>query len=143
MKKWIATSLIMLSIGYAATAQCRGKISWNAAKAEIVDSSGKLLETLPGKVLVETTQTDILMRHDEAGADDLKGNIRDLVCSWKEPFRNGKTVFRADLVNAGGDVRPATVTIEGVDGKITITAVPDHQEGKKIKIVVDSFKENN
>jgi len=30
-----------------------------------------------------------------------------------------------------------------VDGKITITAVPDHQEGKKIKIVVDSFKENN
>jgi hypothetical protein len=142
MKKLISFTIALFAIGYAASAQCGSKVSWNAPKADIVDKDGKLVTTLPGKVLVETSQTSILMRHDEEGRDDLKGSVSELKCDWKEPYKNGRITFRTTLEDASGDLKPASVTIEAVNGKITITVTPDQIEKGKIRIEVDSYKEN-
>jgi hypothetical protein len=100
------------------------------------------MKTMPDKILVVTTNTDILLRHDEEGTDDLKGSIKDLVCTWKQPFKNGKTVFKTDLVDASGDVKPAQVTIEGIDGKIVIMVEGLHDD-KRIRIAVESFLQDD
>ena len=141
MKKLITFTIALFAIGYVANAQCTGKVSWNAAKADMLDKDGNFMGSLPGKVLVQTSQTQILMRHDEQGRDDLTGAVTDLKCEWKEPFKNGKISFRTTLEDASGDLKPSSVTIEAVDGKITITVTADDKEKGKIRISVDSYKD--
>jgi hypothetical protein len=143
MKKLLTCTIALFTISFVCHAQRAGKVSWNASKADILDKDGNLVESLPGKVLVQTSKAEILLGHDDQGADDLKGAIRELSCNWKDSFKNGKSIFKSDLVDASGEIKESIVTIEGVDGKITITVTKENHEGKKIRIVVDSFKEDN
>ena len=90
-----------------------------------------------------SVKTSIILKHGDKEDDALKGDIKDLVCDWKEAFKNGKTSFKSQLLEPSGDAKDAIVTIEGKDGKLTILVELVNMEGKKLRIYVDSYKENN
>ena len=134
-----------LIIGLAGIAQCDKKITWTASKGEFVDVNGKIEETMNEKIVIEMDKKQIVLKHNDKEDDALTGEIKELTCEWKVPYKNGKMSFKSQLTEPNGDIKNAIVTIEGTDGKILITVdVADPSgsgENKKIKIYVDSYKE--
>ncbi len=143
MKKSISLIVCVLAIGLVGRAQCDKKITWNASRGEFMNASGQVEKTMDEKITVETDKTSIILKHGDKEDDALKGDIKDLVCDWKEAFKNGKSSFKSQLLEPSGDAKDAIVTIEGKDGKLTILVELVNMEGKKLRIYVDSYKENN
>ena len=146
MRKTLFLFLTCLTIGLVSVAQCDKKITWTASKGEFVSSSGNVEQTINEKIIVEMDKKQIVLKHNDQEEDALTGEIKELTCEWKVPYKNGKTSFKSQLAEPNGDVKNATVTIEGIDGKILITVDVTDPSGsgdnKKIKIYVDSYKES-
>ena len=143
MKKKIFLILSCLLIGLISSAQCDKKITWTASKGEFMNASGEVEKTMNEKIVVETDKTTIVLKHGDREEDALKGDIKEASCDWKEAFKNGKTKFKSVLEEPSGDIKDAVITIEGKDGKLTILVELVNMEGKKLRIYVDSYKENN
>ena len=146
MKKIFLLVFVSLTFGLVGMAQCDKKITWTASKGEFVDASGKVEQTIDEKIIVEMDKKQIVLKHNNQEDDALTGEIKELTCEWKVPYKNGKTSFKSQLAEPNGDVKNAVVTIEGIDGKILITVDVTDPSGsgdnKKIKIYVDSYKES-
>ena len=70
----------------------------------------------------------------------LEGTVKEKTCDWKEPFRNGKTVYHANVTVEGGTTN-AIFTVEGKDGKITLTLTIETMADKKFLIYIDRYEE--
>ena len=146
MRKTLFLLFTCLTIGLVSTAQCDKKITWTASKGEFINSSGNVDQTINEKIVVEMDSKQIVLKHNDQEDDVLTGEIKELSCVWKVPYKSGKTSFKSQLSEPNGDVKNAAVTIEGIDGKILITVDVTDPSGsgdnKKIKIYVDSYKES-
>jgi hypothetical protein len=145
MKNFIITIICLCVTTSMVKAQCSQKIVWNASKAEFLDSNGAVERTMNEKVVVTSSKTEIELIHSDKEDDALRGQIKDFACNWAEPFKNGKTVIKADLAEGSNNNahKDSSVTIEGKDGKITIVVAMKETEGKKVKIYVDDYKKVN
>jgi hypothetical protein len=143
MKKIILLSLGLFTISLLTRAQCGKTMVWSASKADFLDAGGNLQETKEDKIVIETSDNQIILKHGDKPEDILKGNIKELNCNWTTPFKNGKTTFKTLLEEASGDTKDALVTIEGKNGKITIVIVSVSNQGRMIKIEVEDYKENS
>ena len=146
MKKIFFLILASFALGLVGMAQCDKKITWTASKGEFVDGSGNVEQTINEKIIVEMDKKQIVLKHNDKEDDALTGEIKELTCEWKDPYKNGKTSFKSQLAEPNGDIKNAVVTIEGIEGKILITVDVTDPSGsgdnKKIKIYVDSYKES-
>ena len=146
MKKIFFLVVAVLTFGLIAVAQCDKKVTWTASKGEFVDASGNVEQTMNEKIVVEMDKKSIVLKHGDKEDDALTGEIKELTCEWKVPYKNGKTGFKSQLAEPNGDMKNAAITIEGIEGKIIITVDVTDPSGsgdnKKIKIYVDSYKES-
>ena len=93
------------------------------------------------KTLVEFDKTGIVI---SAGDETkLTGTIKSYTCEWKVPFKEGKTIIKAILVDQSGDVKNVTITIRAKDGKVTFLAEVEEMPDKKIRLVIDKFEEKS
>ena len=141
-------SLLILSVLVAFTttslfAQCGKTVIWTAPKAEFMDEAGNIQDTKEVNVIIKTTNKEITIVHSDDVNDTLKGTVKEDTCDWKEPFKNGKTILKADLADHGGKYENSTITIEAKESKISISIQMETPDGKKlvIRIPVESYKE--
>jgi endo-1,4-beta-D-glucanase Y len=137
MKKLFLLALTII-IGFSAMSQCTSSITWKASKGEMLDENGNVMDTKTGNIVIESSRTNFSLVLDENQNEVLRGNVKDMVCEWKIPFKTGKTTFKSSL-SGGNESRDGEITIEGKDDKITILV---DTKQRKFRFVVDSYKEN-
>ncbi|HMH32879.1 MAG TPA: hypothetical protein VK543_07605 [Puia sp.] len=143
MKKILLILFLGLLIAGTGHAQCGKKITWTASKAEFMDDSGKVAETKDTKVIIRTSGQRIHITHGDDETDTLSGPVKDVQCSWKEAYKNGKTTFKADLSERNGTYSGSVLVIEARDSKIQIDLSFEGPDGSKkhIRIPVEGYKE--
>jgi hypothetical protein len=141
MKKIVAATAILASLALGARAQCDKKISWNSSKAIFLGADGKEERVEENKIKIETSKSTVIIHPGENENEILSGDVKDFNCDWKEAFKNGKTIIKVPLADQRGDIKNATLTIEGKEGKITIYLEIEEMPGKKIQVPVDSHDE--
>ncbi len=140
MKK-IILLLALLAAGSAATfAQCGKKITLVSSKTSYLDANNKVEKTEDEKAKIELSTAGLTITHGEE-EEQMTGTIKITACNWKTPFKEGKTVIKTTLTDRGGDEKHGTITIEGKEGKVTMTLEIDEMPGKKIQIAADKFEE--
>src|SRR4030095_6990102 len=95
--KAILISFILFATSLQAISQCDKKVTWYASKGDMLDVSGNVLDTKVDSIFFETDPQKITLRF-KADQKTLEGTVTEKTCEWKEPFRNGKTVYHATVV---------------------------------------------
>ncbi len=138
MKKITVLVAACIVFGFASKAQCDQTIKWTSSKSEFLDTSGNLQHANEEAVEVTTSPTKISILRHGTQEDEMKGDITNYSCKWKDK-QNGKTTFKTVLLDKQGNTRHATITIEAVNGKTTILLEAE-EENTKIKLNVDAFE---
>jgi hypothetical protein len=143
MKRIVLLVAVIATFAISASAQCDKKVLWSAVKADFVDETGAVQDTKNVKVAIYTSKKEINITHDDDLTDSLGGIIKEFSCEWKQPFKNGKTIIKADLHDKDGEYTNSVITIEAADAKISVTINMVAPDGRKmiIKIPVDSYTE--
>jgi len=132
--------MIMLVVtGIQANSQCDKKIKWSGAKGEMYNTDGGLLDTKHDSIFLETDNQKISLRF-QSDDKDLAGTITEKTCEWKQPFKNGRSVYHA-IVNIEGVDSKATFTLDGKDQKIILTVEIEERKGVKFVIYFDKYEE--
>src|SRR5215204_1374249 len=133
--KTILFFVMLVVTGIQANSQCDKKVFWYATKGEMYNINGDLLDTKQDSIFFETDPQKISLRFK---SDDkaLVGTITEKNCDWKEPFRNGKTVYHASVFVDGVSTN-ATFTIEAKDEKFMLSLVIEAREERKFLIYID------
>src|ERR1051326_2688087 len=130
----------MFIAAVAANGQCQKKITWKSQKTEFLDANGKVQDVKDQPTKIETTPGHITVTTEQDG-EVIEGDIKDFACDWSEPFKNGKTTFTSLMAKSSGETRHVMITIEGKDGKIDIIVEVEKMQGKKMRMLIDDYKE--
>jgi len=143
MKKLACAFVALVAFTTIASAQCEKKVLWSAPKADFVDENGSVQDTKNVNVAIYTSKKSIRITHDDDLTDSLYGAIKEFTCDWKQPFKNGKSIIKADLQEKNGEYVNSTITIEATDSKILITISMIAPDGRKmiIRVPVEGYKE--
>jgi K+-transporting ATPase c subunit len=141
MKKIILSALSVIGIAMAAQAQCDQTVQISSSKTNMLDETYQVKGSKDEQVVVDITKTTVTITNNGKTDDALVGQIKDMQCAWKLPFKEGKTVIKTDLVDRSGDVKEATITIEGKDGKIILIAEAKERPDQKIQLEVNKFEQ--
>jgi hypothetical protein len=141
MKKIIVILLVLTVVSKWSNAQCNKKILWTATKEEFLDANGQVTHADEDSVTLEVSDSGIIINHNNVPQDQLTGTMKEMVCNWSEPFKNGKTSFSSDITEVSGDEHNGIITIEGKDGQISILIELTDKGGMKIKLYVSKYEE--
>jgi len=137
--KAILVFFILFVSGLQAISQCDKKVTWYGTKGEMFDASGTLLDTKEDSIFLETDPQKITLKF-KSDQKELEGTVTEKTCDWKEPFRNGKTVYHTS-VSMDGTTSKAIFTVEAKDQKITLSLEIASMAGRKFLIYLDRYKE--
>jgi hypothetical protein len=137
--KAILITFILFATSLQAISQCDKKITWYASKGDMLDANGTLLDTRVDSIFLETDPQKVTLRF-KSDQKALEGTVKEKTCEWKEPFRNGKTVYHAS-VNVDDQTSDAVFTIEAKDGKITLSVTIESKADRKFLIYIDNYVE--
>jgi hypothetical protein len=143
MKKILLLALVIFSANWV-WAQCEKKIVWTANKAEFLDETGAVHETKDVTVTIESSGKYVKILHSDDLNDSLAGVVKEVNCAWEQPYKNGKMVYKCELLKTSGESANSTLTVEAKESKIIIYLNIETQDGRKmtIRIPVESFKES-
>ena len=141
MKKAILALIFMVGAATIGYSQCDKNYTLIASKTEFFDGSGTLQRSTEEKSVIEVKGKEIVITHG-ANNETMTGVVKYDTCSWKVPFKEGKAIIKTVFTGDGGQSMGVTITIEGKDGKITFTGVPDEDQNRRIKLTIDKFEEN-
>jgi hypothetical protein len=137
--KAILVFFVLLVSSSEAFSQCDKKVTWYGAKGEMFDANGTLLDTKEDSIFFETDPEKITLRF-KSDQKELEGTVKEKICDWKEPFKNGKTVYHT-TVSMDGTTSNAIFTVEAKDQKITLSLEIEAMQGRKFLIYLDRYKE--
>lgn len=137
--KTILVSFILFVSSLQAISQCEKKVTWYGSKGEMFDTNGTLLDTKVDSIFFETDPQKITLRF-KTDQKSLEGTVKEKTCDWKEPFRNGKTVYHT-TVSLDGNPSNAIFTVEAKDGKVTLSLAIEAMADKKFLIYIDRYEE--
>lgn len=141
MKSTIIALLLFLAGSTLCLAQCDKKLSLVTSKTEHLDGSGNLERTAEEQTVIEIIDKKISV-NIENGKQTLTGTIKSNTCDWKTPFKEGKSVINTTISDEnGGGEKDYILTIEGKDGKVTLTAESVQDPDRKLRFVLDKFEE--
>jgi hypothetical protein len=138
MKIFFFVAMLVIT-GIQANSQCDKKIKWSGAKGEMYNIDGTLLDTRTDSIFLEMTPGKITLMF-QADNKALEGVVTEKVCDWKDPFKNGRSVYHA-TVEIDGQSSNATFTLEAKDQKILLTVEIDIRQGRKFVIYIDKYEE--
>ncbi len=92
-------------------------------------------QTKEVKVMMEISKTDVKVTFNDDEHSVLSGPVKESKCNWKIPFKNGESVIKTNLSDVSGDLKHATITIDGKDGTITIVVEAEERPNQKIRLV--------
>lgn len=134
---------ILLSILFVtslqAISQCDKKVTWYASKGDMFDATGTLLDSKVDSIFLETDPQRITLRF-KSDQKSLEATVREKSCEWKEPFKNGKTVYHT-TVSIDGNSSNAIFTVEARNGKVTLSLDIEAMAEKKFLIYIDRYEE--
>lgn len=139
MKKIILPALLVVFSTGAAIAQCDKKFILTSSKTDYVDSTGAIQRSEDEVSTIEMNDSVLTIVPGKAERT-MTGPVKLNECNWKVPYKEGKSVFRASLSNQNGEERDILITIEGKDGVITLLAILNNDENRRVKLKADSFK---
>lgn len=137
--KAILGIFILFVTSLQAVSQCDKKVTWYASKGDMFDASGTRLDSREDSIFLETDPQKITLRF-KSDQNALEGTVKEKTCDWKEPFKNGKTVYHAS-VTIDGRTTNAIFTIEARDDKITLSLDIEEMKDKKFLIYIDRYEE--
>ena len=137
MKKLLVITTVLLLAGTVSKAQCDGTTKWTCTKMKIVDASGNVVQEKEDNIVVLVSNKNISVTPGD-DSHKMEGPVTEFNCTWSAPGKTGKTILKSDLQDAE-KLRHATVTIEAVDGKMTIT-FEAQEETTKIVLDVKDFE---
>jgi hypothetical protein len=139
LKKMILALLLMVAASTVSYAQCDKTVILTSSTTNHLNEKGEVERSNPENVVITITKTDItIVPGDEE--HKMIGTITSKTCDWKIPYKEGKMVIKSAVAGDGNDEKHATITIEGKDGKVTLTFVAEEMPGKKIQVVADKFE---
>jgi hypothetical protein len=141
MKKLLTIGALFI-IAAEAHAQCNQTITWTGSKTEYLDSGGAVQDVKTDPIEIRTTADHITVTVTETneGPEIIEGDMKNIVCTWADPFKNGKTSFSSVLTKSNGETKNADITIEAKNGKIMILVAVANTNGMKMRIPVDSYQ---
>ena len=131
---------VLTVITLVSQAQCDKNVNFISPKSQMINQKGEVLGSKDGTTVIEITKKSVSLTFNGDEKTTLAGEIKEAKCDWSEPFKNGKSVIKAVLEDAGGDVKHVTLTIEAKDGKITITGDAEERPNERIKFDVDKYE---
>ena len=141
MKKIIFLAIPFLLSSVVGKTQCRGNVVYYAGKMEMLDSGLNVRDSKEITATVSTSDTRIMVRASEMESDTMAGVIKKTTCNWRQPYKNGKTIIIADIKERQDLLKDAVITIEAVDGKITILLHAAEHPDNLIRLFVDKYEE--
>jgi hypothetical protein len=139
LKKMILALLLMVAASTVSYAQCDKTVILTSSTTNHLNEKGEVERSKDENVVVTITKTDItIVPGDEE--HKMIGTITSKACDWKVPYKEGKMVIKSTVTGDGNDEKHATITIEGKDGKVTLTFVVEEMPGKKIQVVANKFE---
>lgn len=124
-----------------ANAQCLAHVKYSASKMEILDTSLALQDTREEPLTFEVRPDGFTGIRENQVEDSLHGVLKSVTCNWKEPFKNGTITMICDVQGAEHDMQDAQITIEAVEGKLTIYLRVKEQADKVIRLPIDKYEE--
>ncbi len=140
MKK-ILLPLLCTIIASAGYAQCDKKIILTSTVTEHLDASDSLQRSNEEKSTIEIGKTEITILPGNEAEQKIAGVIKSHTCNWTVPFKEGKSVIKAEMSDPRGDTKNATITITGKDGKVTLLFELEDMPDRKIRVRIDKFEE--
>ncbi len=134
-------AVTLIAVFAQTNAQCLTHVKYTASKMEMLDSTMTSTGTKDASFIFETTEKGFTGTPDGNDDEALQGTLKKLTCDWKQPYINGKIVMVCDVHNSHEDIVDATITIEAVDGKITIILHANEYPDKIIKLLIDKYEE--
>lgn len=141
MKKIIILTGVLLVAVLNIKAQCLSKVRYTASKMEIVDSAMNVNGSQDAPVTLLISEKGFEGVKGDIGEDSLHGTLKSVTCNWKEPYKNGKIVMVCDVKTPNEDLHDVNITIEAVDGKITILLNAKEHPNELIRLLVDKYEE--
>ncbi|HMG83890.1 MAG TPA: hypothetical protein VK559_12690 [Ferruginibacter sp.] len=142
MKNIFLVVVLAFAFNAAGFAQCDKKVVLTSSTTEYLDSNNVVERSVPENTTIKIDKSASLTI--APGKDhEMNGTITQNICNWKVPYKEGKSIIKATLTDKSGDVKTATITIEGKEKKITFLLEVAEMPGKKIRISVNTFQEEN
>ena len=131
--------LLVVACSKISIGQCGKKAIIVSSQTEYLDGNNTLQRTVEEKSVIDISKTELIITPGDQ--PKMSGTINSDSCDWKVPYKEGKSVIKVTFTREGGEVRNATVTIEGKDGKISLLFEMAEMPHKKIRLVADKFEE--
>jgi hypothetical protein len=135
--KTIILALLLTVASGTAFAQCDKTATLTASTTNYLNDKSAIERTKDEESIVTLNKKEVNITTD--GGHLITGAVKTYTCNWTIPFKTGKTVITTLLTDGGRDMN-GTITIEGKDGKITLTFEAVEMPGKKIQLLADKFE---
>ena len=136
--KTIILALLLTVASGTVFAQCDKTITLTASTTNYLNDKGVVERTKDEATVVTLNKKEITITTGD-NSHQLTGAVKTYICNWTTPFKTGKTVITTVITDGGRDMN-ATVTIEGKDGKVTLTFEAVEMPGKKIQLLAEKFE---
>jgi len=133
----LAFAFILASTTFS-VAQCEKPVTLISSLTTYLNAKGEVQRTKDEESVITLSKSEIIIVPGDE-EHKMTGVIKSYVCNWSVPFKTGKTVATTVLTDGGREMN-ATVTIEGKDGKVTLTFEAKEMPDMKIMIVADKFQ---
>lgn len=136
-KTIILALILVIAASTASLAQCDKQATFTTSTTTYLNSKGETEKTKDEESIITIDKKEVNIT--TGGRPELAGIVKTYTCNWASPFKTGKTVVSALMVDGGREIH-AVITIEGKDGKVTLTFEAAEMPGKKIVLVADKFE---
>lgn len=139
MKNIVFVTFLLLACGSSGFAQCDTKVILTSSTTEYLDSNNVVEQSVPEKTIIKIDKSTISIT---PGDHEMKGAIKENTCNWTVPYKEGRSVIKSAITDQGGDIRNATLNVEGKNGKVILLVEIEEMPGKKIRVTADTFGED-
>ena len=137
LKNAIVTLLLMFAGVTTTLAQCDKTVTFEASASTYLNDKGAIEKTKNEETTVKLDKKEISIITN--GRIELAGVVKSYTCNWADPFRTGKTIVNTTMIDGGNELH-CVITIEGKEGKVTLTFEAAEMPGKKIVFIADKFE---
>src|SRR6476620_10401397 len=143
MKKVLFLLMLLTILGIVFSyAQCGKKQLITSAKTEYLDANGNVQKSVDENVTIEYDKSEIRISIEAPeGTNNMSGPIKSHSCNWTIPYKEGRSIIKAPVTDARGDIKNLTIIIEGKDGKLSFTASAEEHPDTRIRLTIDKFEE--